>query len=143
TYNWSLGKVIAACAEAAKLPVANTPEDFKRIVKFEFAKLRDEIATTPDYDLIRSKQDFVLSNGQMKARLTNISLKIISLEKQLDEARKAYSRIGFKLTDDSLSVEKRKTVSKKMHNYQVVIDHTIAELARQQKLQVESQQAVA
>lgn len=141
SFNWSLGKVITACAEACKLPV-QVPDDFKKIVKFEFGKMRDVVANDPDYELARSRQDYILNNGQMKARLTNVSLKIIALEEQLNEARKAYSRLGVKSTDESLSAEKRSSIRKKLNNYVVVMDHVSAEIERQKKLQAEAQVVV-
>lgn len=137
SFNWSLGKIISACAEACKQPLTATPENFKRIVKFEFGKLRTSIATNPDFELIRSKEDYILNDGEMKARLTNTSHKIIALDKQLLEARKMYSRLGDKMVDETISAEKRSTIRKRMNKVIVVIDHVTAEIERQIKLQSE------
>jgi hypothetical protein len=138
SFNWSLGKVISACAEACKLPLQDTPEEFKRIVKFEFDKLRDFTARNDSFELVRSRKDFVLNDGQMKARIVNTSLAIVKLEIQLQEARDVFSRLGFKLTDASLSVDKRSAIRKKLQKYIVVIDHVSAEIERQSRLQVEA-----
>ncbi len=139
SFNWSVGKVISACAEACNLPLQDTPEDFKRIVKFEFDKLKDCIARNDSFELVRSRKDFVLQNGTMKARMTNISLALISLETQLQEARNAYSRLGFKLTDASLSQDRRKAIAKKAQRYVVIIDHVSAEITRQEKLKADAE----
>ena len=139
SFNWSLGKVITECAQACNIPLQGTPEQFKRIVKFEFDKLKDVVANKDGYELIRSRKDFVLKDGQMKARLTNISLALVSLEVQLQEARSAHSRLGFKLTDASLNAEKRATVRKKMMSFVVIMDHVCAEMSRQEKLKAEAE----
>lgn len=142
SFNWSVGKVISACADACKIPVTNTPDDFKRIVKFEFEKLRDIVAKNDSYELTRSRQDYVLADGQMKGRLTNIHLKLIPLQEQLQEASKMYSRLGNKMTDESLSAEKRATIRKRMQKVLVVIDHTRAEIQRQEELIAAAKQVV-
>jgi len=141
SYNWSLGKVITACAEVCKVPVKDTPDDFKRIVKFEFDKLKNLVAMNNSYELERSKGDFILKDGQIKGRLTNIYTRFIALEEQLTEATQIYSRIFEKFKDKDLSMEKRSTLRKKMNRYLVVIDHTRAEIERQKKLQAEATEA--
>lgn len=133
SYNWSIGRIITACAEAHGLDVKNTPENFKLIVKFEIEKLRKKVESGYD-ELSRSKEDFVLKDGQMKGRLTNTYLKFITLETQLTEARKIYTRLGHKLTDETLSQEKRSAIFKRMRSYTVVIDHLEAEIKRQNEL---------
>lgn len=143
SFNWSVGKVITACAEACNIPVVNTPQDFKRIVKFEFNKLKDEVATNDSYELKRSREDFILNDGTMMGRLTNVHHKFISLDIQLDEARKMYSRLGTKLTDENLSAEKRKAIAKRMQKLVVVMDHVTCEIARQTKLQAEANSATS
>jgi hypothetical protein len=138
SYNWSIGRVITACAEACKIPTINTPEDFKRIVKFEVEKLRSAVATNDSWELTRSREDFVMNDGLMKGRLTNVHLKLIPLESQLVEARRLYSRLGNKLSDETLSAEKRTGIRKRMQKVQAVIDHTSAEIERQKALQAEA-----
>src|SRR5438046_1907363 len=72
SFTWSLGKVISACAEACQLSIKDTPDDFKRIVKFEFNKLKEQVATNDSWTLDRSRRDFVLREGEIKGRLANI-----------------------------------------------------------------------
>jgi len=135
SYNWGIGRVITACAEAHKLPVVNTPDDFKRIVKFEIEKLRSQVALNDSWELVRSREDFVMNDGLMKGRLTNTHLKFIPLETQLEEARKLYSRLGTKMSDANLSAEKRAGIRKRMQKVLAVVDHTSAEIKRQAELQ--------
>ncbi len=139
SFNWSLGRVISACAETCKLSITETPADFKRIVKFEFDKLKQQTAENSSYELIRSREDFIMNDGQMKGRLTNIHTKFIDLNTQLIEAKKMYSRLGIKMTDENLSAEKRSTIRKRMNKIVVVIDHVTCEIARQEKLIADSQ----
>ena len=139
SFNWSLGRVISACAEACKLSITETPADFKRIVKFEFDKLKQQTAENSSYELIRSREDFIMNDGQMKGRLTNIHTKFIDLNTQLIEAKKMYSRLGVKMTDENLSAEKRSAIRKRMNKIIVVIDHVTCEIARQEKLIADSQ----
>lgn len=134
SYVWSLGKVISACAERCEQPLTNTPEDFKRIVKFEFDKLKTEVAINDSYELDRSKADYILRDGQIKGRLTNVYSRYVTLEKQLDEARAIFSRLGEKLDNPELSAEKRSALRKKHKQYLVVIDHCKAEIERQRIL---------
>ncbi|HEX9232445.1 MAG TPA: hypothetical protein VF849_00060 [Blattabacteriaceae bacterium] len=140
SFNWSVGKVISACAEACNLPITNTPADFKRIVKFEFDKLKHNIAQNSSYELKRSREDFILSDGTMLGRLTNVHTKFIELETQLLEASKMYSRLGVKMTDETLSSEKRSAIRKRMNKLVVVQDHVRAEIARQAVLVAEANQ---
>ncbi len=141
SFSWQLGKVISACAEVCKLPLKDTPDDFKRIVKFEFQKLKESVIDN-GYELDRSKEDFILKDGDMKARLTNIYSRFVAIETQIIEARKAFDRIHVKIADESLSMEKRSTLRKKANRYLIIIDHKTAELERQKVLQAEVEKTI-
>jgi hypothetical protein len=139
SYDWSVAKVFNHCGEVC-LKVASgkpLPDEFKKIVRFEFNKLKDSVTAEGEgwsHDRTRFGEKLV-GDGVAKVRVDTFSNGFIPLDEQLTLARQMLSAVEKRVL--TATAERAVSLKKRAKRVTVVIDHLVAEIERQNKLVAE------
>ncbi len=133
SYDWSIAKVFRLVGEGCGFSGDVLPDDFRKIVRFEFNKLREAVINSDGFELTRSREGFKMTLDGMAETRTDVYENVaISLERQLELAIS-----GAAITDKAMATataEKRHNLKKKYNAYQMRIDYLRKELERQSEL---------
>jgi hypothetical protein len=135
-YNWQFGNVCVKIEEHLGLKTGAIPAELKEIIRFEFNKFKDSIfeSLSKDYELVRTREGFGRSHGEIVGRLTQTSERVTTLEEKVRCVKEQFDRVGKQLA--VASQEKAQKLKLKQA-------HLFAELDLYQKTTEELQKALA
>lgn len=134
SYDWGIGKVFRITGEACGFQNPNVlPDEFKKIVRFEFNKLKDKVLNKDGFELSRSREGFKLvPDGIAELRTDTFVKTAISLERQLELAIKGLASVTASLS--TATAEKAVNLKRKQVAFSMRIDYFRQEIARQKEL---------
>lgn len=137
SYDWGIGKMFRLVGEACGFSnPAALPDEFKKIVRFEFNKLRDSVLNKDGFELTRSREGHKLVPEGIAEVRTDTHVKVaISLERQLELAILGLSAVTKSLA--TATEEKAVNLKRKVTAYNMRIDYFRQEIARQKELVAE------
>lgn len=134
SYDWSIAKAFRNCGEACKFADVNVlPDEFKKIVRFEFNKMKDSVLSNDGFELVRSVESPVLVSDGVAIMRTDKSRKTaVAMDEQLVLAIAMLGSVTNKLS--TATQEKAVSLKKRAKAIQLRIDYLRAEIGRQEEL---------
>lgn len=142
SFTWSIAKCYEECGVACHIDnVEKLPSEFKSIVSFEFNKLKEATLSKDGFDHIKSREGYAYKDDQIVASRNDSFIKrAIPLAEQLKGAVILLSRVE-KSIEKAESPEKRSNLHKRFNRYAKEINWLRDEIAAQEKVVAEINEA--